>query len=277
MSLINDLFQQPIDEGYAEAAARRAAAGDDPPAGRRPGRSVALMFGLLGLGLLLTVAAVKVQHDAGVASAERASLVAQIRETSERTSALEQRATELENDVLAIESEALRNLDVSDELRRTMAATQAVVGTTAVTGPGIVIEINDADPGAVANQDCGPSNVLDYDLQQIINGLWAVGAEAVSINGERITPLTAIRSVDDVILVNIRPVGPPYVVRAIGDPQALEIDFVDGSGGQWLRSIYLDCGIQSTITADPSLTLPGGSASLQAAQALNRPAAEEVP
>jgi uncharacterized protein YlxW (UPF0749 family) len=270
MSLINDLFQQPIDEGYAEAAARRAAAGDDSSSGGRPRRSVALMFGLLGLGLLLTVATLQVRHDAGVVSAERASLAEQIRETSERTSALEDQVASLQSTVLAMESEALRNLDVSNELRRNMSAAQAVVGTSRVTGPGIVIEINDAEPGAVMSPDCSATNVLDYDLQQIINGLWAVGAEAVSVGNERITPLTAIRSVDNVILVNIRPQGPPYVVRAIGDPQALEVDFVDGPGGNWLRSIYLDCGIQSTITAEPSLTLPGGSASLQVAETLTR-------
>lgn len=270
MSLINDLFQQPIDEGYAEAAARRAAAGDDASSGGRPGKSVAMMFGLLGIGLLFTVAVLHVQHDAGIVSAERASLVQQIRETSARTSQLEQQAASLESTVLAMESDALRNLDASSELRQSMSAAQAVVGTTPVSGPGIVIEINDAEPGSVMNPDCGPTNVLDYDLQLVINGLWAVGTEAVGVNGERITPLTAIRSVDDVILVNIRPLGPPYVVRAIGDPQALEIDFVDGPGGQWLRSIYLDCGIQSTITAVPSLTLPGGSASLQVAETLSR-------
>ena len=277
MSLINDLFQQPIDEGYAEVAARRAAAGGDASSGGRPAKSIAMMFGLLGLGLLFTVAVLQVQHDAGVVSAERASLAEQIRETSDRTSTLEKQVASLESTVLAMESEALRSLDVADELRRTMSTAQAMVGTSPVNGPGIVIEINDAEPGAVMSPDCSETKVLDYDLQQIINGLWAVGAEAVSINGERITPLTAIRSVDDVVLVNIRPVGPPYLIRAIGDPQALEIDFVDGTGGSWLRSIYLDCGIQSTITSDSSLTLPGGSASLQVAETLTRDGSEEAP
>lgn len=268
MSLLNDLFQHPIDEDYAEVAARRAAAGDEASSGTRPGRSTALMLGLLGLGLLLTIAVLQVQHDAGVVSAERASLVEQVRETSERTAAMEQRVASLENDVLEIEAEALRNLDVADEVRRTLSTAQAWVGTVRVTGPGVVVELNDADPGAVVSPDCTPNlqSVLDFDLQLVINGLWAAGAEAVSVNGERITPMTAIRAVDDVILVNIRPIGPPYQVSAIGDPDSLGNDFLIGPGGNWLRQIATDCGIRFDIVTHESLTLPGGSASLQVAQ-----------
>jgi uncharacterized protein YlxW (UPF0749 family) len=268
MSLLTDLFQNPIDEGYAEAAARRAAAGEEAPPGVKASRSTALMLGLLGLGLLLTIAVLQVQQDAGVVSIERASLVEQIRNASERTSALEEQVGSLERDILAIESEALRNLDVADELRRSLDATQTAAGTTRVTGPGVVVELNNADAGAVVSSDCPPNqqSVLDLDLQVVINGLWAAGAEAVSINGERITPMTAIRKVDDVILVNIRPIGPPYQVSAIGDPDSLGDDFLIGSGGNWLRYIATECGIEFDIVTHESLTLPGGSASLQVAQ-----------
>jgi uncharacterized protein YlxW (UPF0749 family) len=78
--------------------------------------------------------------------------------------------------------------------------------------------------------------------------------------------MTAIRKVDDVILVNIRPIGPPYQVSAIGDPDSLGDDFLIGSGGNWLRYIATECGIFFDIVAHESLTLPGGSASLQVAQ-----------
>lgn len=268
MSLLNNLFQQPIDEGYAEAAARREAAGGEASSGGRPRRSPALMVGLLALGLLLTVAVLQAQHDAGVVSVERASLVQQVRDASDRTSALEQQVSDLEREVLESRTQVLRNLDMEDELRRSMSAAQIMVGTVRVSGPGVVVEINDAEPGAVVEQDCAPDlqSVLDFDLQVVINGLWAAGAESISINGERITPTTAIRSVDDVILVNIRPIGPPYQVSAIGDPDSLGNDFVVGPGGNWLRSIGTDCGIRFDIVAHESLTLPAGSASIQVAR-----------
>ena len=100
----------------------------------------------------------------------------------------------------------------------------------------------------------------------MLNGLWAVGAEAVSINDERVTPLTAMRSVNDVILVNIRPITPPYVISAVGDPQRLATDFLEGPGGQYLQQIFQSCGIRFTIENRESLRLPRGAASLLVAE-----------
>ena len=266
MSLINDLFQHPIDEGYAEAAARREAAGEPASSGALPAKSPAFLVGLLLIGLLFTTAAMHVQRDAGVVSAEKTSLIEQIDQSSERSTGLEDQVSDLEDDILEIETRAGQNMAEGEELRQLMAAAQAVVGTAPVTGPGIVVTVNNPAPGGEFDE-CDPSLqvVLDYDLQQVLNGLWAVGAEAVSINDERVTPLTAMRSVNDVILVNIRPIAPPYVISAIGDPQGLAGDFLDGPGGKYLQQIFQSCGIQFTIDNRESLRLPRGAASLQVA------------
>lgn len=268
MSLLNDLFAHPVDEDYADAAARRAAAGDDSSSGSKPRTSPAMAFGLLGLGLLLTIAVLQVQQDAGVVSAERTSLVEQVHAASNRTSELESVLTALEEDVVSMQTRALQSAADMEELRSSMTTTQIAAGTSRVSGAGIVVELDDAEPGAVVDPETDPSvlTVLDIDLQQVLNGLWAAGAEAVSINGERITPITAIRSVNDVILVNMRPVGAPYLVSAIGDPQTLAQDFSDGPGGTWLRYSASNFGIRFSIEYHESLTLPGGAASLQVAR-----------
>ena len=64
----------------------------------------------------------------------------------------------------------------------------------------------------------------------MVNGLWAAGAEAVAVNGQRLTALSAIRSAGDAILVDYRPLTRPYVVVAIGDPRTLQSRFVAGAG-----------------------------------------------
>lgn len=267
MSLINDLFQHSIDEGYAEAAARREAEGKPASSGSLPAKSLAMMAGLLLIGLLFTTAAMHVQRDAGVESAEKTSLLEQVEQASDRSTALEDEMSALEDDILEIETRAGQNTVQGEELRQLMAAAQAVVGTAPVTGPGIVVTVNNPAPGGELDE-CDPSLqvVLDYDLQQVLNGLWAVGAEAVSINDERVTPLTAMRSVNDVILVNIRPIAPPYVISAIGDPQRLAGEFLDGPGGKYLQQIFQTCGIQFTIENRESLRLPRGAANLQVAE-----------
>lgn len=267
MSLLNDLFQHSIDEGYAEAAARREAEGKPASSGALPARSPAMMAGLLVIGLLFTTAAMNVQRDAGVVSAEKTSLLEQVEQASDRSTALEDEVSVLEDDILEIETRTGKNLAQGEELRQSMSEAQAVVGTAPVTGPGIVVTVNNPEPGGEFD-DCDPSLqvVLDYDLQQVLNGLWAVGAEAVSINDERVTPLTAMRSVNDVILVNIRPIAPPYVISAIGDPQRLAGEFLDGPGGKYLQQIFQTCGIQFTIENRESLRLPRGAVSLQVAE-----------
>ena len=61
------------------------------------------------------------------------------------------------------------------------------------------------------------------------NALWAVGAEAITINGQRLTAQTAIRSAGEAVLVDFRPLSPPYVLRAVGDVDAMEPAFADGA------------------------------------------------
>ncbi len=106
--------------------------------------------------------------------------------------------------------------------------------------------------------DGATGRVLDTDLQRLLNGLWAAGAEAVSVNGQRLTQLTAVRSAGDAILVAYRPLSPPYVVLAIGNPDDLEVDFVDGPGGRWFNTLE-GFGIRFTVTAEKDLKLPGAS------------------
>ncbi|MGH8841008.1 MAG: DUF881 domain-containing protein [Jiangellaceae bacterium] len=266
MSLITDLFVNALDEGYAEAAARQRAAGGREPSRNRRRMSPALMAGLLGLGLLLATAALQVRADAGIVSAERESLVERVGLATSHADALEQTVADLERDILEIETRQLDNAAVNSELRESMATMRSAAGTGAVQGPGVVVEVDDAENGADSGSSGAVTNVLDIDLQQVVNGLWAAGAEAVSINDQRVTAMTAIRSANDVILVNFRPLEPPYEVRAVGDSRTLGSRFLEGSGGQWLLDASSTAGIQFDIRNDDSLTLPAARAALRLAQ-----------
>jgi uncharacterized protein YlxW (UPF0749 family) len=138
-------------------------------------------------------------------------------------------------------------------------------GELPVEGPGVELTLDDAhaaddspvgkDPrDAVAASE---GRVIDRDLQMVVNGLWSAGAEAMSVNGQRLTALSAIRSAGQAILVDFRPLVPPYVIRCIGDPAELQAGFAADPAGpyvQWLRDNY---GVTATMATRDRMRLPG--------------------
>lgn len=262
MSLITDLFAHPLDEGYQEAAERRRADGGPESSGGAPRLSAALMGGMLAFGLLLSIAAVQVRNDRVVVSAERQSLVERIERGDAHADDLERTLAAVQSDIVAIEADQLDDLAAGRELRDSMEVMQGSTGAAPVEGPGVVVHVDDAD----ASSQGSTSTVLDIDIQQVVNGLWAAGAEAISVNGQRVTALTAVRSANDVILVNFRPLNPPYEVQAIGDSRTLASRFLEGPGGDWLLAVSEGSGIQFDIRTEKSLNMAGASAVLRVAQ-----------
>ncbi|HVF11045.1 MAG TPA: DUF881 domain-containing protein [Abditibacteriaceae bacterium] len=99
---------------------------------------------------------------------------------------------------------------------------QMMAGLTAVSGPGVVVRLTD-NPNA-ANGDAGPflpGIVHDFDVLQVVNELRSAKAEAIAVNGTRITGYTPIRCVGPIIYVNWEVVAEPFRIEAIGDPANL--------------------------------------------------------
>ena len=93
--------------------------------------------------------------------------------------------------------------------------------------------------------------------------LWEAGAEAVAVNGERLTNLSTIRLAGGAITVNARSLRRPYVVTAIGNPNTLPARFAETSSGQAWLDLQREVGLQLKITPAASLTLPGAEVSLR--------------
>lgn len=95
--------------------------------------------------------------------------------------------------------------------------------TRPVSGPGVQITLFDAPAGAVP-PGATPDDLVIHqqDLEDTMNALWSGGAEAMTVQGVRITSRTVIRCIGNVILVDGTSFSPPYVIQAIGDPAALQ-------------------------------------------------------
>jgi uncharacterized protein YlxW (UPF0749 family) len=131
------------------------------------------------------------------------------------------------------------------------------VGSVAVSGPGLTVTMSDAVvPGPATGGNTALGRVLDTDVQSVVNGLWAAGAEGVSINGHRLTATSAIRSAGDAILVDYRPLVPPYVISAIGDPKTFQSVFVASAAGRALVALQQQYGIAERVDAVATVTLP---------------------
>lgn len=260
VGLLDHITATSLDEDYAHVAEKKAAEreathdGDQASNGssrRRRNLHGASVVALLLLGLLLTVAGVQTSKGEPVLQASRASLVDQAKN---RRAELEQ----ARNHVLRLRKEVARAQaarQAAAEARTTvdeqLQSLEVLTGAAAVTGPGVKIVVDD-NPDAVTDRQ----TVQDVDLQLLVNGLWTAGAEAVSINGQRITNLTAIRLAGDAITVNLRSLSQPYTISAIGDPDQLPARFVESAAGSWwlnLKSVY---GLQFTMTREDSLTVP---------------------
>lgn len=250
---LTELFRNPLEPGYAAAAERRRTAPD--AGGWRPvGIRVVSLFTLLVLGLLFAVAYRETVAAAPSRSQLRAGLVEQIKQQQIETDDLARRA-----DLLRAEVARQRDAALSGSTAARLRELEAATGLGRVTGDGVVVRVADAETEADAVTGAGGTNlgrVLDRDLQDIANALWSAGAEAVSINGQRLTATSTIRAAGGAILVGFRPVTGPYEVSAIG-PEQLAERFRDSGAARLMRTVAADYGMSFEVRAADDLTLPG--------------------
>jgi uncharacterized protein YlxW (UPF0749 family) len=264
MTLLTEVMERPLDPGYAAAAGRRRASG---PAAR----GVTLLLAL-ATGVLLSVAVVAVREP--LRQTTRASDLIRQRIT-ERTRLVENRQVgnaRLRAEIARAQEAALGTggAGLTAEVRRLGIRT----GELPVFGPGLRITVSDAagsrDEAVGGDPRSRPAEaglVSDVDLQIITNGLWAAGAEAVAVNGQRLTSLSAIRSAGEAILVDFRPLAPPYVIEAIGDTVGMQAGFASGDAGTYVQSMRDNDKIAVDVARRERLALPGaGQLVLRAAR-----------
>ncbi|MEV8046168.1 DUF881 domain-containing protein [Streptomyces griseoluteus] len=259
MSLITNVMDHSLDDGYAEAAARRKSLGEGGlPKTLRA--KLGLAGGLVLAALVVTVGASQAHVAAPVVAKERQELIDRIDRETTAADKLESGVDQLREDVGARQRAALRQSGGSQA-----DLVSLLSGAIAVHGPGVKLVVNDAKEASSGGDGTNPresagfsdtGRVRDRDMQRVVNGLWASGAEAVSINGQRLTALSAIRAAGDAILVDNRPLVPPYTVLAVGDGQKLSTAFQNSADGLYLHALQDNFGIRTAISAEGDVRLP---------------------
>lgn len=158
--------------------------------------------------------------------------------------------------VLGFQQESAGSQTTLDQLNRQLAAARLAAGLTKVTGPGLIVEIADSKRPVPPGENPANYIVLVDDLHDIVAALWASGAEAIAINGERLVSTSSIYGVGASILVNTAFLSPPFRIEAIGS---------DGISGRFLSNpAYLGrvanrieaFGLEFATQENGSLNLP---------------------
>lgn len=129
---------------------------------------------------------------------------------------------QLASDIDIYRKDAASKDSGSNALRAELEKALLVSSLTAVEGEGVTVTLSDSTDALSQNENTESYIVHDADLRSVVNELYGAGAEAISINGERLYALSTIRCVGNTILVNNKRCTSPFEIKAIGDRDALE-------------------------------------------------------
>jgi uncharacterized protein YlxW (UPF0749 family) len=257
MSLLTNVMEHSLDDGYAEAAARRGEVGTSRLPTALSGR-LWLAAGLVLAGIVVTLGAAQAQVSAPTEAKERQKLIDRVQTETRSADKLQQDVNSLRDTVSSEQQTALKHQGGDGN-----ALLELLAAATPVQGPGLKMVVDDAKEASEGDTG-GPressgfadtGRVRDRDMQRVVNGLWASGAEAITVNGQRLTALSAIRAAGDAILVDNKPLAPPYTVLAIGDGKRLSTAFQDSADGQYLQVLRENYGIRVSVSVQERLRL----------------------
>ena len=219
--------------------------------------SVLVPLTALAAGLLFATSA-STAHGTDLRADRRlqlTELIARERAVVERRSA---DAGELRKQV-ARESTAVAERDSRVARAAPPAALTEAAGLVAVRGPGVTVSIDDAprQPGRPPLSD-DPDDLVVHqqDVQAVVNALWSGGAEAMTLMGQRVVSTSAVRCVGNTVVLHGRVYSPPFVVTAIGDPDALHAALDVDAGVAYFRTFVDRFGLGYDVQDERDTHLP---------------------
>lgn len=180
----------------------------------RPYLVLAATFALLGFLLVTAAVTGRVQRESS--APRRQQLLELIDARRTLVDRLDGEVRDIRSELTLAQAQATRLNALDQEAAERSAELARLAGTVAMTGPGVVVTLNDSSRQPESPADAGAYRIHDSDIQLVVNALLAAGAEALAINDNRVVSTTAVRSAGDTIVVNFRPLAPPYRIAAIG-------------------------------------------------------------
>jgi uncharacterized protein YlxW (UPF0749 family) len=224
---------------------------------------------------LLFVTSAEASNGIDLRPQRAATLAELVQAESGRVDRLQHRAGELEDDIRALTARV--DTSVTGRLQERAQRLRTVAGMQPVSGQALRVTLDDApdDQPVPEGLDANAMVVHQQDLQAVVNALWAGGAKAISLQGQRLISTTGIKCVGNTVVLHGVPYSPPYEIVAVGDPARLQ-QALDASAyvQTYLQYTQEPVNIGWDVDLLPRATVPGyeGSVNLRYAEAPTVPA-----
>ncbi|HKB19244.1 MAG TPA: DUF881 domain-containing protein [Candidatus Dormibacteraeota bacterium] len=191
------------------------------------------------------------------------ALVRSVQELEATNADSRRQIASLRGQIDTLESQAAAQSAATQALRDEVANLRAHAGLSAMHGPGVAVKLRNGVAGTDAGTQAG--YLVNFeDVQDVVNLLFAQGAEGIAVNGRRITPLSAFSgSAGEVVIDQGPPLSSPITVVAVGDRNRMQAALDDPSAIPGIRARQVQFQIHLTFEGSPDLSLPAYDSSLQ--------------
>ena len=235
-----------------------------------PTWQLTLGIALLALGFLIAAQLQSEGPRVTYTSQERGPLVATAQGLQAQQDALKAEIVSLRSQIATIEQQGKGSADQVRQLNDQLAAARVAAGLIALHGPGLVLQLQDSTNPVPPGDNATDYVVSAKDVRTAVELLWLAGAEAIAVNGERVTASTAILDIGGSLLVNSAYQSQPYQVSAIGPADLYARLTAEPAFQQFLRDRGERFGIRIAFAQPPDVVVPAyaGTINLRNARAV---------
>lgn len=226
---------------------------------------ITLGAALLVLGFLIAAQLSSEAPRVRYTTQERTPLIETANGLQAQQDDLKAQILDLRSRITAIEGTSQGSAAAVRQLNDDLQTARIAAGLIPLTGTGIVLQLEDSVQPVATDANAADYLVSAQDLRTVVEELWSVGAEAISINGERLTATSAIIDIGSSVLVNSAYLAPPYQITALG-PKGLYESLSAAPGFvDFVRARAQGFGIRLSFAEPNSVDIPAfaGTVSLR--------------
>lgn len=220
-------------------------------------KKISLVLGImcfaLTTGICVQVKTVKNTSSVVSQNYEENNLRAEVLRYKERYDNLLKETEKIDIELQKEIERATENNSELEEAKNQINEGNKMIGLAEVTGSGVIIRVEDSDVDQSSMLNSVDYIIHDKDILNIVNELKNAGAEAISINGQRVILTTSIICGGNIININGEKIGSPFEIKAIGMPETLAN--LERPGG-YLNSLEKDRKIKVNLKKSNDITIP---------------------